>query len=91
MGATASGRRTLLVVSRARKLASVGISRARAKRSALALVVSGATGARIDRVAVEAQRGDEAPLGVVGLEHLDVGGVVDAFGGQGGDTATMDD
>jgi hypothetical protein len=24
----------------------------------------------VDRVAVEAQRGDEAPLGVVGLEHL---------------------
>ena len=52
----------------------------------------GAAGlAGVDRVAVEAQRGDEAPLGVVGLEDLDVRGVVDALGGQGGDAVAVDD
>jgi hypothetical protein len=45
----------------------------------------------IDGVAVEAQRGDEAPLGVVGLEDLDVRGVVDALSGQGGDALAVDD
>jgi hypothetical protein len=43
----------------------------------------------VDRVAVDAQGGDEASFGVVGLERLDVGGVVDALGGQGGDTAAV--
>jgi hypothetical protein len=41
-------------------------------------------------VAVEAQRGDEAPFGVVRLEHLDVRSEVDAFRGQGGDVVSGD-
>ena len=58
----------------------------------VALIVGRATGlARVDGVAVEAQGGDEAPFGVVGLEDLDVRGVVDALGGQGGDPAAVDD
>jgi hypothetical protein len=48
--------------------------------------------AGVDRAAVEAQGGDEASLGMVGFEHLDVGGVVDAVGGHGGDpVAVLDD
>jgi hypothetical protein len=43
--------------------------------------------ARVDGMAVEAQRGDEAAFGVIGLEDLDVRGVVDALRGQGGDGA----
>jgi hypothetical protein len=42
-------------------------------------------------MAVEPQRGDEAPLGMIGLEDLDVRGVVDAFGRQSRDAAAMDD
>jgi hypothetical protein len=40
---------------------------------------------------VKAQGRDEASLGVVGLEDLDVRHVVDALGGQGGDPAAVDD
>ena len=46
---------------------------------------------RIDGVAVEVQGRDEASLGMIGLEHLDVRRVIDALGGQGGDTVAMDD
>jgi hypothetical protein len=43
------------------------------KALSIVLVIAGAARlARIDGVAVEAQRGDEASLGVVGLEDLDV-------------------
>jgi hypothetical protein len=45
----------------------------------------------VDRVAVEAQRGDEASLRVVGLEDLDVRGVVDALGGQRGSAPAVGD
>ena len=55
-------------------------------RGVILVVVSAARPAGVDGVAKEAQRGHEAPLGVVGLEHLDVGGEVDALGGQGGET-----
>jgi hypothetical protein len=49
----------------------------------LALLIAGqARLAGVDGVAVEPQRDDEASLGVVGLEDLDVRGVIDAFGGQ---------
>jgi hypothetical protein len=40
-------------------------------------------------VAVEAQGGNEAPLGMVGLEHLDVRGIVDTVGGHGGDPVAV--
>jgi hypothetical protein len=59
-------------------------------RKALRLVLhipGAARFASIDGVAVEAQGSDEAPFGVVGLEDLDVRGVVDALRGQGGDGA----
>ena len=36
----------------------------------------------VDRVAVEARRRHEAPLGMVGFEHLDVRRVMDALAGQ---------
>jgi hypothetical protein len=39
----------------------------------LLLVVAVAPAAGVDRVAIQAQGGDEAPLGVVGLERVDVG------------------
>ena len=56
------------------------------------LAVVGATSlACVDGVAVQAQGRDEPPLGVVGLEDLDVRGVVDALGGQGGDAVAVDD
>ena len=56
------------------------------------LVVVGRTHlARVDGVAAEARHGDEAAFGVVGLEDLDVRGVADALGGQGGDAVTVDD
>ena len=56
------------------------------------LVVVGAPSlARVDSVAVEAQRGDEPSFGMVGLEDLDVRGVVDALGGQGGDAMAVED
>ena len=56
------------------------------------LVVVGAPSlARVDGVAVEAQRGDEAALGMVGLEDLDVRGVVDALGSQCGDAVAVND
>jgi hypothetical protein len=58
----------------------------------LLLVVRRAPGpSGVDRATVEAQRGDEAPLRVVGLERLNVGGEVDALGGQGGDAAAVAD
>jgi hypothetical protein len=43
----------------------------------------------VDGVAVEAQGGHEASLGMVGLEYLDVRGVVDAVGGHGGGPAAV--
>ena len=68
-----------------------GRSRTRAKAFRLALCLDGAAHlARVDRV-VEAQRSYEASLGMVGLEDLDVRGVVDALGGQGGDAVAVED
>jgi hypothetical protein len=56
------------------------------------LVVAGAARlAGIDGVAIETQRRDEATLGVIGLQDLDVRGVVDALGGKGGDAVAVDD
>ena len=48
------------------------------------LVVVGAPSlARVDGVAVEAQRGDEAAFGVFGLEDLDVPGVSTRLAARG--------
>ena len=63
--------------------------RSREALGLLLVVARRAGSSRVDRMAVQAQRGDEAPLGVVGLEHLDVRGVVDALGGQGGETTAV--
>jgi hypothetical protein len=59
--------------------------------SRLLVVIGAACLTGVDGVAVEAQRGDEAALGVVGLEDLDVRGVVDALGGQRGNAVAVDD
>jgi hypothetical protein len=56
----------------------------------LLLVVDHETRASgVDRMAVEAQRGDEAPVGMVRFERPDMGRVVDALGGGGSDAATV--
>ena len=56
------------------------------------LVVVGAPSlARVDGVAVEAQRGDEAAFVVVRFEDLDVRGVVDTLCGQRGATTAVQD
>ena len=61
------------------------------ERLGLPLVVGATSATGVDGMAVEAQRCDEAALGVVGLEDLDVRGVLDALGGQGGDAVAVDD
>lgn len=47
--------------------------------------------AAVDRVAVEAQRGDEAALGMIGFEDLDVLGEKHARAGGGGDAVAAED